>query len=71
MTDERESGIKLEELLHRIEYAECEEIDPIIDAIQRRFRRLCPGWEVVFQAYPVKEPENCRKPQIKLLDKKP
>ena len=53
--------ISLEELLLRIEYAEHEEIDPIIDALQRRYSRLFPDWEVVFLSMPTGDPEKRRK----------
>ena len=44
--------ISLDELLLRIEYAEHEEMDPIIDTLQRRYRRLFPDWEVAFLSVP-------------------
>jgi len=52
--------ISLEELIHRIEYAEHEEIDPIINALQRRYRRLFPDWDVVFLSTPTGSPEAMR-----------
>lgn len=60
--------ITLDELLLRIEYAEHEEIDPIIDALQRRYRRLFPDWEAAFLSVPTGNPENQRK-QAQLMIK--
>ena len=52
--------ISLDELILRIEYAEHEEIDPIIDALQRRYERLFPDWEVVFLSVPTGSEEAQR-----------
>ena len=41
-------GISLEDVLYRIEYADSLEIDEMIDALQKRYNRLFPGWEVMF-----------------------
>lgn len=60
------SKISLEELLLRIEYAEYEEMDPIIDTMRRRYSRLFPEWEVAFLSVPSGDGENRRK-QAKLL----
>ena len=61
-----ESRISLDELLLRIEYAEHEEIDPIIDALQRRYIRLFPDWEVAFLSVPTGS-EEAMKAQGQLL----
>ena len=58
--------ISLDELLLRIEHAEHEEIDPIIDVLQRRYRRLFPDWEVAFLSVPAGNGENRRK-QARLM----
>jgi hypothetical protein len=58
--------ISLDELLLRIEYAEHEEIDPIIDALQRRYQRLFPDWEVAFLSMPTGNAEN-RQKQARLM----
>ena len=58
--------ISLDELLLRIEYAEHEEIDPIIDALRQRYRRLFPDWEVAFLSVPAGNAEN-RQKQARLL----
>lgn len=44
--------IPLEDVLYRIEYADHEEIDAMIDAVQRRYSRLFPDWEVSFLSMP-------------------
>ena len=54
-------GISLEKLLLRIEYAEHEEIDPIMDALQRRYKRLFPDWEIVFLSVPTENEEATKK----------
>ena len=61
-----EPRISLDELLLRIEYADHKEIDAIIDALQSRYRRLFPDWEVAFLSVPTGNPENQRK-QARLL----
>ena len=58
--------IPLDELIQRIEYAEHEEIDPIIDALQRRYMRLFPDWEVAFLSVPTGSAE-AKQAQGKLL----
>ncbi len=45
--------IPLEDVLHRIEYADHEEIDAMIHAVQRRYKRLFPDWEVTFLSMPL------------------
>lgn len=59
-------GIPLTELIERIESASQEEIDAIIDALQNRYKRLFPEWEVAFLSVPTGNPEN-RKEQARLL----
>ena len=44
--------ISLEELISRIEVADHEEMDAIIDALQSRYKRLIPDWEVAFLSVP-------------------
>lgn len=44
--------ISKEALIQRIEYADGMEIDEIINAIQRRYNRLYPDWEVVMLSLP-------------------
>ena len=61
-----EPKISLDELILRIEYAEHEEIDPIIDALQRRYTRLFPDWEVAFLSVPTGS-EEAMKAQGQLL----
>lgn len=46
MIIKKKSHISTDELIHRIEYADDSEIDAIIDALQRRYKRLFPDWEV-------------------------
>ena len=49
--------ISLEDVLCRIEYADPDEIDAMIDAVQRRYSRLFPDWEVTFLSMPTGSPE--------------
>lgn len=55
--------ISLEELIDRIEAADHDEIDAIIDALQSRYKRLFPDWEVAFLSVP----GNNRREQARLL----
>ena len=62
--------ITLKQLIARVESCGTDEVDAVIDALQRRYRRLYPGWEVIFEAYPVKRSENHRNQQLTLLKKR-
>lgn len=61
-----ESPISLEELLLRIEYADHHEIDEIINALQRRYRRLFPDWDVMFLSVHSGNKKECAQ-QVELL----
>ena len=37
------------------------EADALMEALQRRYQKLCPGWIVVFEACPIKKPDHDRK----------
>lgn len=58
--------ISKEALIQRIEYADGMEIDEIINAIQRRYNRLHPDWEVVMLSLPAGS-ESARREQGQLL----
>lgn len=68
MIIEMEPRISLEELLLRIEYAAPEEIDAIIDALQARYKRLFPDWEVAFLSVSTGNPENQREQARLMID---
>ena len=44
--------ISLEELISRIEVADHQEMDAILDALQSRYKHLFPDWEVAFLSVP-------------------
>lgn len=54
MTIHKSRDITLEELVERIDSAGHGEIDAIIDALQSRYKRLFPDWEVAFLSVPRK-----------------
>jgi hypothetical protein len=62
--------ITLKRLVARVESCSTDEVDAVIDALQRRYRRLYPGWEVIFEAYPMKMLENNRNQHLTLLKKR-
>ena len=64
--EQKQKRIPLDALIERIEYADHKEIDAIIDALQRRYQRLFPDWEVAYLSVPTGNPENQRK-QARLL----
>lgn len=70
MLENSEKEITLEQLIARVESCGTDEVDAVIDALQRRYRRLYPGWEFVFEAYPVKRSENHRNQHLTLLKKR-
>jgi hypothetical protein len=64
-----EVEITLEQLIARVENCGTDEVDAVFDALRRRYRGIFPGWEVVFEAYPVKKEDKDRKPRLTLLKK--
>lgn len=63
-----EPKITLDELIDRIEYADHDEIDPIIDALQRRYTRLFPDWDVVFLSAPTGSEEALKQQGQLMID---
>ena len=59
------SDFELEEVLAYIEDADALEIDPILNAITRRYCRLFPDWDILFLSLP-REPEQ-RKHQLEQM----
>lgn len=52
MLIQMKTKISLEELISRIEVADHEEMDAILDALQSRYKHLFPDWEVTFLSVP-------------------
>ena len=59
--------ITLEQLIARVESCSSDEVDAVMDALQRRHSRLFPDWALVIAAYPLENQETGRKPQFTLL----
>lgn len=53
-------NIPLEDVLYRIEYADHMEIDEMINAVQRRYSRIFPDWEVWFLSIHSGSETECR-----------
>lgn len=51
--------ISLDDVLYRIEYADHDEIDAMIDAVQRCYSRLFPDWEVAFLSIHAGDQAEC------------
>ena len=62
------SEITLSQLIERVESCNPDEADVVLDALRRRYKCFFPGWEVMLEAYPLKNPENGGKPQLALLN---
>ncbi len=69
MHENMKAEITLKQLVARVESCSADEVDAVIDALQRRYRRLYPGWEVIFEAYPMKRSENHRNQYLTILKK--
>ena len=63
-----QTEITLEQLIHRIHNCDTKELDPICDALQRRYSVLFPDWEVVFLSMPGGNPENRREQGLRLIE---
>ena len=50
----------LEDILQYIHQADDDEINQIIDALTARYKRVYPGWEVIFAALPLNDMERRR-----------
>ena len=50
----------LEDILQYIHQADDVEINQIIDALTARYKRVYPGWEVIFAALPLGDMERRR-----------
>ena len=61
-------GISLEDVLYRIEYADSLEIDEMIDALQKRYNRLFPGWEVMFLSMKTGDENEIRESAQRMID---
>ena len=69
MQENPEKEITLDQLLARVKNCGAEELEPVMDALRYRYKQFCVGWEVILQAYPIKQWEEPRKPQLTLLPK--
>lgn len=68
MKEKCQTEITLEQLLYRIRNCDATELDPICDAVQRRYSVLFPDWEVVFLSMPGGSPENRREQGRRLIE---
>ena len=50
----------LDDILQYIHQADDDEINQIIDALTARYKRVYPGWEVIFAALPLNDMERRR-----------
>ena len=62
-------GITLEQLVKRVESCTPDEADTVLDALRRRYQRFFQGWQVILDAYLLKNTECDGKPQLTLLKK--
>lgn len=53
-------NIPLEDVLYRIEYADHFEINEMIYAVQRRYSRIFPDWEVWFLSIHAGNKKECK-----------
>ena len=48
--------ISLQELISRIQKADDIEINEMMGAIRQRYQKLFPDWEIIYLAFPKKDP---------------
>ena len=52
--------MELNQIIAFIHQADDDEINQIIDALTARYKRVYPGWEVIFAALPLEDTEQRR-----------
>ena len=50
----------LDDILQYIHQADDDEINQIIDALTARYKRVYPGWEVIFATLPLEDTQRRR-----------
>ena len=69
MEDKLKAEITLEQLVERVGTCTPDEADAVLDALRRRYQHFFQGWQVILEAYPLKNTERDGKPQLTLLKK--